>query len=149
MYTLARFLPCLGMRSRFLRSFFSRRSCFVSTLSSFTGLTYPVIFLFPWLFLHSVPNHFRRPGTVLPASASHLANSLSILSGSHIPICRAIRTLLENSAREDILWIVGGNIPRKDHQDLKDIGVDAVFGVGSSPQSIVDYIRERVHESRA
>ena len=88
----------------------------------------------------------RSPEDIVHAACDEDVDvlALSILSGSHIPICRAIRTLLENSAREDILWIVGGNIPRKDHQDLKDIGVDAVFGVGSSPQSIVDYIRESV-----
>ena len=74
--------------------------------------------------------------------------ALSILSGSHIPICQTINSLLQNSGRGHMLWIVGGNIHRKDHEELKRLGVDAVFGVGSSPQSVVAYIRERVDEKR-
>jgi methylmalonyl-CoA mutase C-terminal domain/subunit len=69
---------------------------------------------------------------------------LSILSGSHIPICRRIKALLQESGREDILWIVGGNIPQRDHAALKDLGVQAVFSVGTPLQAVVDFIRERV-----
>jgi methylmalonyl-CoA mutase C-terminal domain/subunit len=69
---------------------------------------------------------------------------LSILSGSHIPICRSVNALLEESGLEGVLWIVGGNIPKKDHEALKGIGVDGVFAVGTPLQSIVDFIRERV-----
>ena len=69
---------------------------------------------------------------------------LSILSGSHIPICRRVKALLEESGLEGVLWIVGGNIPKKDHEALKGIGVDGVFAVGTPLQSIVDFIRERV-----
>ena len=69
---------------------------------------------------------------------------LSILSGSHIPICKRIRALLKESGREDILWIVGGNIPQRDHAALKELGVQAVFSVGTPLQAVVDFIRERV-----
>ena len=69
---------------------------------------------------------------------------LSILSGSHIPICRRVKALLEESGLQGVLWIVGGNIPKKDHEALKGIGVDGVFAVGTPLQSIVDFIRERV-----
>jgi methylmalonyl-CoA mutase C-terminal domain/subunit len=69
---------------------------------------------------------------------------LSILSGSHLPICRRVKALLEESGLQGVLWIVGGNIPKKDHKALKGIGVDGVFAVGTPLQSIVDFIRERV-----
>ena len=69
---------------------------------------------------------------------------LSILSGSHMPVCRRIRDLLSEHGLEELLWIVGGNIPRRDHEDLKQLGVDGVFAVGTPVQSIVDFIRERV-----
>jgi methylmalonyl-CoA mutase C-terminal domain/subunit len=69
---------------------------------------------------------------------------LSILSGSHIPICRRVKTLLQEQELEDILWLVGGNIPDQDHEELKKLGVDGVFPVGTPLQSIVDFIRERV-----
>jgi len=68
---------------------------------------------------------------------------LSILSGSHIPICRRVRELLRENDLEDCLWIVGGNIPPRDHEELRRIGVDAVFAVGASTQSVVDFIREK------
>ena len=69
---------------------------------------------------------------------------LSILSGSHLPICRRIKTLLEEHSLGDVLWIVGGNIPRQDHATLKEMGVAEVFSVGSPLTSIVDFIRENV-----
>jgi methylmalonyl-CoA mutase C-terminal domain/subunit len=69
---------------------------------------------------------------------------LSILSGSHLPICRRVKTLLEEHGLEDILWLVGGNIPDQDHEELKKLGVDGVFPVGTPLQSIVDFIRARV-----
>ena len=68
---------------------------------------------------------------------------LSILSGSHLPLCREIAELLAGSGLDNVLWIVGGNIPNQDHADLETLGVAAVFGVGSSPQDIVDFVRER------
>lgn len=69
---------------------------------------------------------------------------LSILSGSHVPICERVRALLDEDDLTDILWLVGGNIPKRDHDILKQIGVDAVFPVGAPTQSIVDCIREKV-----
>jgi methylmalonyl-CoA mutase C-terminal domain/subunit len=69
---------------------------------------------------------------------------LSILSGSHLPICRRLKTLLGEYGLADVLWVVGGNIPPKDHEQLKALGVDAVFGVGTPSQAIVDFIREKL-----
>ncbi len=69
---------------------------------------------------------------------------LSILSGSHIPICRRIKDLLDENDLTDVLWIVGGNIPKKDHDALRTLGVDAVFSVGTPTQAVVDYVREKV-----
>ena len=71
---------------------------------------------------------------------------LSILSGSHIPICQHVKTLLEESGRQGILWVVGGSIPERDHEALKMLGVDAVFGVRTSPQSVVEFLCEKFHE---
>ena len=68
---------------------------------------------------------------------------LSILSGSHIPICRRVRELLRESDLEDCLWIVGGNIPPRDHEELRRIGVDAVFAVGAKISLAPDRARHR------
>lgn len=70
--------------------------------------------------------------------------ALSILSGSHFPLCRRVRSLLREAGLADLLWIVGGNIPRQDHEELKQLGVDAVFAVGTPLQVTVDFITEKV-----
>ena len=67
---------------------------------------------------------------------------LSILSGSHIPICRRVARLLEDNGMENMLWIVGGNIPKADHEELRTLGVDRVFAVGTAPDAIVAFLRE-------
>ena len=78
---------------------------------------------------------------------------LSILSGSHVPICRQIADLLRTHQVNNLIWVVGGNIPDEDHGTLQQLGVHAVFAVGSSTDEIVDFIsrqvarREHAHEN--
>ncbi len=69
---------------------------------------------------------------------------LSILSGSHMPLCRKVRDELKAYDVDNKLWIVGGNIPKKDHEALKDMGVDAIFPTSSRLDDMVDFIREQV-----
>jgi methylmalonyl-CoA mutase C-terminal domain/subunit len=87
----------------------------------------------------------KTPQEIVRRAAQEQADvlGLSILSGSHVPLCRQVRELLDAAGLEHVLWIVGGNIPRADFGELKALGVAAVFGVGSSPQAIVDFVRER------
>ena len=69
---------------------------------------------------------------------------LSILSGSHIPLCRRLRDLMFDQALHDKLWIVGGNIPEADRMVLKQLGYRGVFPTGSRTDDIVSFIRENV-----
>ena len=69
---------------------------------------------------------------------------LSILSGSHIPVCRELAGLLEERSVGDMLWLVGGNIPSTDVAALEEIGVDAVFRTGSRLASITQFIEDNV-----
>ena len=69
---------------------------------------------------------------------------LSVLSGSHLPICSRFRELRSEHGLADKLWLVGGNIPQRDVPALEELGVDGVFPVGSPLQSIVDFINEKV-----
>lgn len=71
---------------------------------------------------------------------------LSILSGSHMPVCRKMRQLLEECSLEDRLWLVGGNIPRSDHGALLEMGVDGVFATGTRLESIVEFIQTRAKD---
>ena len=80
------------------------------------------------------------------AQAAREANvdviGLSILSGSHIPLCRRLRDLMFDHALHDKLWIVGGNIPEADRMILKQLGYRGVFPTGSRTDDIVSFIRE-------
>jgi methylmalonyl-CoA mutase C-terminal domain/subunit len=69
---------------------------------------------------------------------------LSILSGSHMPLCRRLRDLLFDKGLHDKLWIVGGNIPEGDRMVLRQLGFRGVFPTGSRTDDIVAFIREHV-----
>jgi methylmalonyl-CoA mutase C-terminal domain/subunit len=75
--------------------------------------------------------------------------ALSILSGSHLPICQRLKELLVRYGLQDCLWLVGGNIPAEDRPKLRAIGVDGVFPTGSKLTDIVSFIREHAHERAA
>jgi len=69
---------------------------------------------------------------------------LSILSGSHVPICRELLEKMEQQGIEGIKVVVGGVIPRADIQVLKDLGISEVFRAGSSFDEIIQAIRNIV-----
>lgn len=69
---------------------------------------------------------------------------LSILSGSHLPLCQQVRDHMREHGIDNKMWIVGGNIPRKDHDALRDMGVDAVFPTSSRLEDIVNFIQENI-----
>jgi len=68
---------------------------------------------------------------------------LSILSGAHMALCQRLRDEMADKGLKALL-IVGGNIPRRDHESLKSLGVDAVFNTGTSFGDIEDLITSRV-----
>lgn len=69
---------------------------------------------------------------------------LSVLSGSHMPYCERIRSLLVENGMEDVLWLVGGVVPKEDHDRLIELGVAAVFPVGTPVDTVAAFIREKV-----
>ena len=71
-----------------------------------------------------------------------LVIGLSVLSGSHLPLCARVRQLMAEGDMGNRLWLVGGNIPAKDHAELRAIGVDGIFPTGSRLDDIVNFIRE-------
>ena len=69
---------------------------------------------------------------------------LSILSGTHLSICRG---LMDKMAEEDIrdkMVVVGGIIPKKDVNHLKEMGVREVFRPTSTIEEIVQFIQKEV-----
>jgi methylmalonyl-CoA mutase C-terminal domain/subunit len=74
---------------------------------------------------------------------------LSILSGAHLSLFPKIITELGTRGLDHVLLVAGGTIPPRDVQGIKDLGVDAVFGPGSSLSSIVEYIRDHAPQPAA
>lgn len=66
---------------------------------------------------------------------------LSILSGAHMAIVPRVLDLLREREMADVLVVVGGIIPEDDVQQLKKLGVAAIFQPGSSLESVVNFIR--------
>ncbi len=84
--------------------------------------------------------------SILSAAVEENADiiGLSILSGSHVPICRELLEKMEQQGIEGTKIIVGGVISRADIQVLKDLGISEVFRAGSSFDEIIQAIRNIV-----
>lgn len=67
---------------------------------------------------------------------------LSILSGAHIPIAEKLMKRLEEEGAKDILVMIGGNIPKRDFDNLHKLGVGAIYPTGSKFDDIVDFIKK-------
>jgi len=66
---------------------------------------------------------------------------LSSLSGAHMSLFTRVMDELNRRGLGDLLVIAGGIIPDEDQEELKKIGVSAVFGPGSSTQDMAEFIR--------
>ena len=69
---------------------------------------------------------------------------LSILSGAHIPIAEKLMKKLKEENVLDVIVLIGGNIPKKDYDSLRNIGVKAIFPTGSNFDEMVDFIQKNV-----
>jgi methylmalonyl-CoA mutase C-terminal domain/subunit len=74
---------------------------------------------------------------------------LSILSGAHLHVCRELRAELEASRVGEIPVVLGGIIPPEDWEELKALGVRAIFGPGSSLEQICAEIESIVTTIRS
>jgi methylmalonyl-CoA mutase C-terminal domain/subunit len=66
---------------------------------------------------------------------------LSILSGAHMTLVPRITRLLSEAGLTDILVTVGGIIPDDDVPALREAGVAAVFGPGTTIASVAEFLR--------
>lgn len=67
---------------------------------------------------------------------------LSFQGADHLPLVRMMVQEVKKRELDDVLLVVGGNIPKRDIQVLEEIGVDRVFPSGTPMATCVDYIRE-------
>jgi methylmalonyl-CoA mutase C-terminal domain/subunit len=66
---------------------------------------------------------------------------LSILSGAHMTLLPRICELLQAEGLDDVLVTAGGIIPDDDVPALREAGVAAVFGPGTTIGQVAEFIR--------
>jgi len=69
---------------------------------------------------------------------------LSILSGAHLTLFRAVLDQLAAHDAGDIVVFGGGIIPEDDVRELEAVGVAKIFTPGATTQSIVDWVVAKV-----
>ena len=79
--------------------------------------------------------------TVLQEDADILG--LSILSGAHMKLCQKIIKLMKEK-EINVPIFLGGIIPADDIPELKKMGVNEVFGPGTSFEDIIKRVKEIV-----
>ncbi len=87
----------------------------------------------------------KAPDDIVQAAVQEDVDVLgiSILSGAHDTLVPKIMDGLEEyGAKEDTLVLAGGVIPDEDRATLKDEGVAAVFGPGTSIEETIEFVRE-------
>lgn len=66
---------------------------------------------------------------------------LSILSGAHLELTEKLMQRLKEEEMDDVLVLVGGNIPHQDRPKLLELGANAVFPTASPLEDIVSYVK--------
>lgn len=67
---------------------------------------------------------------------------LSILSGAHMALVPKIREVMDAHELTDVPIILGGIIPDEDKPALEAMGVQGIFGPGTSTETIVERINQ-------
>jgi len=68
------------------------------------------------------------------------AIGVSILSGSHIPLLKELKKIIEMKSPNKILIFAGGTIPYHDMIFLESNGIDKIFPTGSSLEVILNWL---------
>jgi methylmalonyl-CoA mutase C-terminal domain/subunit len=75
------------------------------------------------------------------------AIGLSILSGAHTVLFPRIMKLLVDNNMTDVLVFAGGIIPPEEVEEIKSLGIQAVFGPGTTIDDTAKFIRENARSS--
>jgi methylmalonyl-CoA mutase C-terminal domain/subunit len=74
---------------------------------------------------------------------------LSILSGAVLPLTKRVHQALKDAGCQDVLMVVGGIVPAEAREELNALGVNGLFGPGSSLADITNFINANVDLDRA
>jgi len=71
---------------------------------------------------------------------------LSILSGAHLELFPPIIEGLKQKGLGDVIVVAGGIIPEEDRPALKQMGIEGIFGPGTSTSDIIEFIKKAYAE---
>jgi len=71
---------------------------------------------------------------------------LSILSGAHMVLVPRVLELLRANGQENVKLFLGGIIPDSDVPTLLEMGVQAVYGPGTSTVQVIEDIRKEMSQ---
>ena len=82
----------------------------------------------------------QTPEMIAEAALQEDVNAigLSILSGAHMGLVPRVVDLLKENGQEHVKVFLGGIIPEEDFGPLKEIGVDGIYGPGTSTRVIIE-----------
>ena len=72
---------------------------------------------------------------------------LSCLSGAHLTLFPKTVSLIREKGGQNILFIGGGTIPKKDTPRLREAGIAQTFGPGTPIEEIAKFINENLTEA--
>ena len=68
----------------------------------------------------------------------------NVFSDDHLLIPKVLDLMEERGILEDLLIVVGGNVPEPHQDDLYEAGVDGIFLPGSDLNEIVEFVEENL-----
>ncbi len=74
---------------------------------------------------------------------------VSILSGAHLELFPIVLEKLREKGLEHTIVLAGGIIPEEDHPALRQMGIEGIFGPGTSTNDIADFIKKAVAAKKA
>jgi methylmalonyl-CoA mutase C-terminal domain/subunit len=72
---------------------------------------------------------------------------LSILSSAHVDLGKDVVEALNGVGLGHVLVIIGGNVPLRDYQPLRGLGITGIFPTGAKLDEIADFIASNVRRS--
>jgi methylmalonyl-CoA mutase C-terminal domain/subunit len=93
----------------------------------------------------------RTPEELVAAAVQEDVDAIgiSLLSGAHCSLVSRVMTLLKEQNATEIAVFLGGIIPDCDLPVLREMGIAAVFGPGTSAGTIVETLTQRLKQSPA
>jgi methylmalonyl-CoA mutase C-terminal domain/subunit len=92
----------------------------------------------------------QTPAMIVAAAVQEDVDAigLSVLSGAHMELFGEVLRLMRQQGLDDVILFGGGVIPADDAERLRQQGVAAIFGPGSSLAEIVAFIERSVRPER-